>query len=104
MKTAFWAASAFVVLSVAGCATSRDIIGPDGKKVMSISCNGGALDISSCYEKAGEICGSAGYEVLNTDSASSPLMLANGRPGGGFNMTAVTIIKRNIMARCKATE
>ena len=87
---------------LAGCTTSREIIGPDGAKLFSINCNGTARDISYCYEKAGELCGAAGYEVINTDGSSSPMLIANRMPGGAFNMTGVSIVTRNVMARCKA--
>lgn len=87
---------------ITGCATSRQITGPDGVPVHSISCDGSASDISYCYEKAGELCGAAGYTVLNRDGSSTPFAMASGGRVG-FNATMGAIVTRNIMVRCKAT-
>ena len=48
----------FVILALllCGCATSREVVGPDGDKVHIITCSGAANTWGNCYEKAGELC------------------------------------------------
>jgi len=81
---------------LAGCATSRTIVGQDGKPLHKISCDGSALSIDACYEKAGEICGSAGYDILNQNGKATPFFFA-----GSSSFTAGTIVTRDIMVRCR---
>lgn len=50
-----------------GCATSRTIMGPNGKPAQSINC---PRSIENCYEKASEVC-PGGYKVLNSNDESS---------------------------------
>jgi hypothetical protein len=82
-------------LVLAGCATSRTITGPDGRPVHRISCDGSALSMDMCYEKAGDICGTAGYAVLNADGSATPMLYA-----GGGTLIAGAIVKRSLMVRC----
>lgn len=90
---------------VSGCATSRQIIGPDGQAMHNISCNGAANSIGTYYEMASEICGTAGYDILDRDGTVSPFSVASGsaRPGyGGFTVTSGAIVTRNLFVRCKS--
>ncbi|MEB0058800.1 hypothetical protein [Variovorax sp. LG9.2] len=96
--------SASVLALLGGCAFSHQITGPDGKPMHTISCNGAGNSISSCYEKAGELCGTAGYDILDRDGSSSPFGVATGtvRPGyGGYTSTYGAIVTRNLFVRCK---
>ena len=91
-------------LGAAGCASSKQITGPDGKAMHTISCNGAANSISSCYEKAGELFGTAGYDILDRDGSSSPFGVASAsaRPGhGGYTATYGAIVTRSLFVRCK---
>lgn len=86
------------VLALSGCATSRTIIGQDGKPLHKISCDGSALSIDACYEKAGEICGSAGYDIAKQDGSATPFFIA----GSDGSFTAGSIVSRSVLVRCKA--
>lgn len=88
-------AAACAALMLAGCATSRTIIGQDGRPLHKISCDGSALSIDACYEKAGEICGSAGYSVINVGGSSRPYFYA--APGAFYSGADVF---RSVMVRC----
>ena len=46
-----------------GCATSKSITTETGQQGYHIACSVGGR--GECLEKAGEICGSAGYDVLD---------------------------------------
>lgn len=81
------AAIALVVLLV-GCATSREMYLPDGSKGHNISCDGSASSMGNCFQKAGELCGSKGYFVLNREGQAVPfgssVGSANVGPSGGW--------------------
>ncbi len=49
---------------LASCATSKQVYTSSGKQGYTINCPGAALTWNSCFEKAGEICGEHGYDVL----------------------------------------
>lgn len=94
-----------VAALVVGCTTSRQVTGPDGRAAHSISCNGAANSMGSCLEKAGDICGASGYEVVNQDGSSTPFGLVNGRwtpSGGSFRGTSGAIVNRSLLVRCKS--
>lgn len=88
-------AAACAALMLAGCATSRTIIGQDGRPLHKISCDGSALTIDACYEKAGDLCGSAGYAVVNASGSSAPIIYA-----GGGTLFAGNMVSRTVMVRC----
>lgn len=94
MKTLFAFLAAALVLG--GCATSRTIIGQDGKPLHKISCDGSALGMDACYEKAGELCEGAGYDVIGQDGTAQPYFFAS---GGSFYSGAM--VTRSLLARCR---
>jgi len=81
---------------ILGCATERQIYTPDGQRGYHINCGGTANNWGTCYEKAGEICGHRGYEILDKSTEHG-------------HMTSVTqwgvysspTIERNITIKCK---
>lgn len=78
------------------CALSSKTYGPDGEESISISCTGSMLSWGLCYEKAGDICGRAGYNVLSRSSDG-------GAVGGGnsFLFGAGTTTSRSMLVQCK---
>ncbi|HWU42905.1 MAG TPA: hypothetical protein VN132_05680, partial [Bdellovibrio sp.] len=54
------------ILTLAGCATSKSIVGPDGTENQLITC--GSLE--HCYSKAREVCHGP-YKIVNTNSEVS---------------------------------
>jgi type 1 fimbria pilin len=69
----FLSIGAVAALWLSGCATADKIHTPDGRTGYSISCNGTVQDWGSCYEKAGDICGSRGYDVLDKSAKDTEL-------------------------------
>jgi hypothetical protein len=53
-----------VVSALDGCAMASKTYTPDGRQGYVIDCWGTALTWGKCYEKAGDLCGSTGYEIL----------------------------------------
>ena len=50
---------------LSACATSKEIDIAEGQRGYSIDCSAEHLDWSRCYEKAGQICGEKGFEILD---------------------------------------
>lgn len=101
-------AALIVVATLSGCATSRQINGPNGKPAHSIRC--GAAMADSCLEKAGEVCPS-GYVVLNSKGSqylgqvgSGSLNGAWGNTGGavyGSAMSTPLITPNTMLVECR---
>lgn len=103
MKTFLLALS----LLLAGCVSVKPVYLADGSTGHSISCNGAAQNIGACIEKAGEICGAAGYTIVDERGAAAPISQAQGgfsatpaRATGGFSSTSGAMITRNLFVKC----
>lgn len=66
-----------------GCATSRDVRRADGWMTHVVSCGGPLLNMGHCLEKAGDICGGRGYDVLDKVGGQLPDS-PNAMPTGGL--------------------
>ena len=64
----------FSLIVLAACAISREMYLPDGSVGYNIQCDGSANSMSNCFQKAGEICGSNGYILLNREGEAIPYM------------------------------
>ncbi|MCK8788170.1 hypothetical protein M0638_27865 [Roseomonas sp. NAR14] len=84
-------------LGLAGCTTARQTFGPDGRAAYNITCNGGWNSWGSCYEKAGEVCGGSGYDVLNQAGQSRPFVVAT-----QYGVTAGTAEHRGLVVSCRS--
>jgi len=85
------------VIVLAGCATASKTHGPDGREAYAINCSGAALNWGMCYSKAGALCGSRGYEVINQDDDAGFMFSAN-RQFGAFG---TSVINRSLLVTCK---
>ena len=94
MKNIGLALAAVIVLG--GCASAAKTYGPDGKEAYSLNCSGLARTWGMCYEKAGDLCGSRGYEVIGQGSDRGAIASAN--QTGGF---AASTISRSLLVKCK---
>lgn len=85
-----------LLLLLAGCATAKTTHMPDGSIGHSINCSGGALSWNQCYEKAGDLCKTQGYEVIAGGSDQNTVIAGN-QYGlyGGASMT------RSMLVKCK---
>lgn len=63
-----------------------------------ISCDGTALSIDACYEKAGELCGGAGYDIVNQGGQATPFFIASGN-----SFSSGAMVTRTVLARCRAS-
>jgi len=81
---------------IGGCATAKQTYTADGQQGHSINCSGSALNWGMCYEKAGELCGENGYEVLEKTGDQGAMATA-----GQFGLFAGSIINRSMIIKCK---
>lgn len=82
-----------------GCATSSKTYTSDGKEGYNINCSGTALNWGMCYEKAGEICGTKGYIVLEKHGDTGGMV-----SGNQFGLYGGSVINRSMIIQCKGTE
>jgi hypothetical protein len=85
-----------VAMLLAGCVQTKPIHLPDGRQGHSINCSGQDFSWNHCYEKAGEICQSRGYDIVNreSDQISSVAATQYGALGG-------TKTSRTLLIACK---
>ena len=76
------ALSLATVIALSGCASASKTYGPDGKEAYSLNCSGWARTWGMCYEKAGDLCGTKGYEVIGQGSDQGAIASVN--QTGGF--------------------
>jgi hypothetical protein len=106
MKSKILAISIAILLS--GCAISKPTYLSDGSQGFSISCDGSAVGMNVCFEKAGEMCGSRGYDVLNKEgqiiyagtSSSSARVNSSGGAAQSFGYFGAFNTK-SILVKCK---
>lgn len=88
------------VVAVCGCAGSSKTYGPDGSEMYSLNCSGWARNWGMCLEKAGELCGPRGYQIVNR-SGDSPGMLVTGSSfGASSGFSAAPVISRTMLVKC----
>ena len=85
-----------VTACLSGCATASKTYTSDGKEGYSITCSGSALNWGRCYEKAGELCGQKGYDVLEKTSDQGSMITAN-----QFGLYGGSEVSRNMIIKCK---
>jgi hypothetical protein len=83
-------------LVIAGCATSKETFLPDGGKGHSINCSGTAGNWGMCYEKAGELCGTRGYDVIAGGADQGAVV-----SGSQYGLYAGSVMNRSLLIRCK---
>lgn len=88
--------AALLVLSLAGCAMSRQTVMPDGSRGLSINCSGAAMSWNQCYEKAGDKC-PHGYNIVRQDGDGG-----NASFGAGAGWVASGVSNtRTLLVTCK---
>jgi hypothetical protein len=80
------------VVLLGGCATAKKTYTSEGKEGHSINCSGTYLNWGLCFEKAGEICGSKGYEVLEKSSDKGAMV-----SGNQFGLYGSSVINRTMI-------
>ncbi|NUY33267.1 hypothetical protein F0160_22545 [Paraburkholderia sp. JPY303] len=94
MRPALILIGATVVLGA--CTTASHTYGPDGRPAYTLNCSGAQHTWGSCYEKAGELCGERGYDVLAGGAEGGAAM-----GGGSSAFFGTTTVTRSMLIACK---
>lgn len=98
MKTRQSLLALAVVVSVSGCATSKETFGPDGRMAYAINCSGAALSWDLCFKKAGDICNVMGYDTISVNGQAVGSVVTASPNTGLF---AVPVVERVMVVSCK---
>jgi hypothetical protein len=97
------------------CVTTQESYLPDGSLGHHITCGGALFSMGDCMQKAGEICGAHGYQILNQNGEAIPFSTSSGAVngtatpyGGGsitgaYNSTSGSIVNRDLFVKCAQT-
>lgn len=88
------------VFLLAACATVHESYAPDGRKAYALNCSGLARGWDKCQIAAGEICGSAGYDILDRSSEDSAVAGAVANANGGVAHASKSN-ERSMLIACK---
>lgn len=83
-------------MALTACTTQKIVYLQDGRKGYSINCSGQAQTWEMCYQKAGEICTTNGYQIISKDSEQNASMSST-----QFGTFAGTAITRVLLIACK---
>ena len=89
-----------LVVIPGGCATVHQTYAPDGRKAYSLNCSGLARGWDKCLSSAGELCGPAGYDVLDRSSEGVAVASAGFSWSDGSAFGATTN-ERSMLVACK---
>lgn len=78
-----------------GCARSTELYTQDGRVGYQIDCSGSAMTWGACYQKAGELCGARGYQVIGVDGSERPILTAT-----QFGIIAGSMVTRTAVIMC----
>jgi hypothetical protein len=82
--TSSWTARllcAVVSVALASCGSLRTTYLANGTKGYAVSCRGFLNTWDSCLVKAGQICGSRGYDTIESDKYGRTLLIGCKSPG-----------------------
>lgn len=85
------------IVGIASCATSKTVHLPSGEKGHSLNCSGTALTWGNCYEKAGKLCGEAGYDIVSKSGDQGSTVAAN-----QYGLYGGSVINRSMLVKCKS--
>lgn len=93
------ALTALSLLLLCACAKSQQVYLPDGSAGYSINCDGSSNSWSLCFQRAGQLCGPSGYEILErTGDTTESAAAMPGVFAVGANVT------RSMLVRCGKPE
>lgn len=90
-----WILILTVLSCVSGCATASKTYTADGKEGYIITCSGAALNWGMCYEKAGALCMSKGYVVLEKSEDKGAMV-----SGSQFGLIGGSVMNRSMIIKC----
>ncbi len=98
-----WAFPILLTTALVGCATVKESYAPDGRKAYTLNCSGLARGWDKCFAAAGDICKSAGYDVL--DRSDEPASMASfGGNEKNFGGSSASTNERSMVIACKTAK
>lgn len=95
-------------LLLTGCAMSQPMYMPDGSQGYNISCDGSMNSMGNCFQKAGQLCGARGYDIITREGEIIPYGVSGGAfqadryaANGGYVSQNGAFVNRSLMIRCK---
>jgi hypothetical protein len=88
------------VLIISGCATVKETHAPDGRKAYALNCSGLTRGWDKCQKAAGDLCGAAGYDILDQVSEDSSFGRERTNALGGSSHSIKTN-ERTMLIACK---
>lgn len=86
----------FAAAAVSACSSPKPIYLADGRPGYSIDCSGTVRTWGQCMEKAGQVCGARGFDVLSQDGTNSHIV----NTFGGNNQVIPTA-SRTMLIACR---
>lgn len=83
-------------VTLASCATVHESYAPDGRPAFALNCSGLARGWDKCFEAAGNLCKTAGYDVLDRSDESTATVGA-----GGGGLFGAKTNERSMVIACK---
>jgi len=79
-----------LLLSLTACASASKTYAPDGREAYNLNCSGTARNWGMCNQKAGELCGSKGYDVVTRNGEQGAMVngSSDSSIGGGGNQNS----------------
>lgn len=96
MKTNISKAIVVGVLALSACATVHQSYAPDGRAAYTLNCSGLARGWDKCFEAAGNLCKTAGFDVIDR-SDEDVAALGAGRNG----LFGAKTNERSMVVACK---
>lgn len=88
------AAIVMVAFALSGCTSAKSIYLPDGTHGFSLVCGDGGWN--GCYSKAGELCKSRGYSIVDRDESHSARSTSS-----QYGTFSGTNVMRTMVIACK---
>jgi hypothetical protein len=98
-------------LGLASCTVAQDAYLPDGSTGYHIACGGAWLSMADCTQKAGDICGPAGYKIYSQSGEYIPYTSSGGETvtsanrhgvssASDYSSTSGSIVQRDMFVKC----
>lgn len=102
-----------IVLAMTACVTDSAINLPDGSVGHHVTCGGAIFSMGDCVQKAGDVCGPAGYQVIGANGEAIPYSTSSGgfnanvangvgSAAGGYSSSSGSFVNRDLFVKCNS--
>lgn len=84
------------ILLLTACASSKEVDIAEGQRGYSIDCSGDKRNWSLCYQKAGQICGEKGFEIVDKTGGTG-IVIAGIR----YGVYGESGLNRSMIIKCR---